>query len=96
MGILGGALEGLNINDHNRLCADEIPEGTEVEYKSALPVKTGRGLDAWHENGRIGEYARNEIAEEIIAFANTFGGVLCVGIQESNDHPRRAYYGDSA
>jgi hypothetical protein len=90
MGILGGALEGLNINDLNRLCADEIPEGTEVEYKSALPVKTGRGLDAWHENGSIGEYARNEIAEEIIAFANTFGGVLCVGIQESNDHPKRA------
>jgi len=90
MGILGGSLEALNVNDLHRLCADEIPEGTEVEYKSALPVKGGRGLDAWHEDGRIGEYARNEIAEEIIAFANTFGGVLCVGIQESSDHPKRA------
>jgi hypothetical protein len=90
MGILGGAIEALNISDLNRLCADDIPEGTEVEYKSALPVKTGRGLDAWHKDGGIGEYARNEIAEEIIAFANTFGGVLCLGIQESSDHPKRA------
>jgi len=90
MGILGGALADLTPADISRLCCDEIPEGTEVEFKSFLPVKKGRGLDTWYEGGGIGEYARNEIAEEIIAFANTYGGVLCLGVTESEDHPKRA------
>ena len=38
----------------------------------------------------VRDYARNEIAEEIIAFANTFGGAVCIGINETADHPKRA------
>jgi predicted HTH transcriptional regulator len=38
-------------------------------------------------SGSIGDYARNQIADEIVAFANTLGGVVCVGIDETQDHP---------
>jgi hypothetical protein len=38
----------------------------------------------------IGEYARNEIAKEVVAFANTYGGTILVGIDETKDKPNRA------
>jgi hypothetical protein len=89
MSIFPGPLETVAANDISQLCADQISEGTELELKSDLPAKDGR-LDSWHSGGSIGDYARNEIAEEIIAFANTAGGVVCIGIKETNDHPKRA------
>jgi hypothetical protein len=90
MGIFGGDLAALKAQDMIQLCADAVQEGTEVEYKSDLPVKGGKALDAWHTGGAVGEYARNAIAEEITAFANTMGGVVCIGIAETLDHPKRA------
>jgi hypothetical protein len=90
VGIFGGNLESLVAQHVLQVCADHVPEGTEVEYKSDLPVKGGRAQDAWHSGGAVGEYARNAIAEEITAFANTMGGVVCIGIAETQDHPKRA------
>jgi Putative DNA-binding domain len=90
VGIFGGNLESLAARDVLQVCADHVPEGTEVEYKSDLPVKGGRAQDTWHSSGAVGEYARNAIAEEITAFANTMGGVVCIGIGETPDHPKRA------
>jgi hypothetical protein len=90
MGIFGGSIESLTAHDVLQMCADQVPEGTEVEYKSDLPVKGGRTQDAWHSGGAVGEYARNAVAEEITAFANTMGGIVCIGIAETQDHPKRA------
>src|ERR1700704_4742865 len=89
MPILPETLEATTASNIQQLCADQASEGTELELKSDLPTRDGR-LDAWHTGGSIGDYARNEIAEEIIAFANTVGGVLCLGIKETADHPKRA------
>jgi hypothetical protein len=90
VGIFGGNLESLAAPDVLQVCADQVPEGTEVEYKSDLPVKDGRAQDTWHTGGAVGDYARNAIAEEITAFANTMGGTVCIGIAETQDHPKRA------
>jgi hypothetical protein len=91
LSIFGGNLESLTAPDVQQVCTDHVPEGTEIEYKSDLPTKGGRAqLDAWHSGGAVGEYARNTIAEEVIAFANTMGGVVCIGIGETQDHPKRA------
>jgi hypothetical protein len=91
MGIFGGNLESLSAHDVQQVCSDHVPEGTEVEYKSDLPTKGGRTQpDTWHSGGAVGEYARNAIAEEITAFAHTMGGVVCIGIGETQDHPKRA------
>jgi hypothetical protein len=89
MRILHEALSTVSASDIAQLCSDQIPEGTELELKSDLPSRGGRG-DPWHAGARIGDYARNEVAEEIIAFANSFGGAVCVGINETADHPKRA------
>jgi hypothetical protein len=82
-------LEAVTWADIDRLCADQVSEGTEFELKSDLPTRDGN-LHPWHSGGQLGEYARNQIAEEIIAFANTVGGVVCLGINETSDHPKRA------
>jgi Putative DNA-binding domain len=58
-------------------------------YFSRFP-KDGRGQDPWHAGKSVGQYARNVIAEEIVAFANTLGGVVCIGINETKDNPKRA------
>jgi hypothetical protein len=89
MSVFPSTLEDSTATHISQLCADQVSEGTELELKSDLPTKDGRP-DPWHSGGSIGDYARNEIAEEIIAFANTLGGVVCVGITETADHPKRA------
>jgi hypothetical protein len=89
MRILRDPLNTITAPDIVQLCDDQAAEGTELELKQALPSRAGR-QDPWHTGGAIGEYARNEIAEEIVAFANTLGGVVLIGIEETTDHPKRA------
>ena len=71
------------------LTQEKVVEGIDIEFKGSLPSK--KGDDPWIKGiNKIGDYARNEILEEIIAFANAYGGVLCIGIIESDDTPAYA------
>jgi predicted HTH transcriptional regulator len=88
--ILSEPLETITADDIRQLCADQVAEGVEFELKVDLPHKDGLGKDTWYTGGGIGDRARNEIADEIVAFANTTGGVLCLGITETAEHPKRA------
>jgi hypothetical protein len=90
MRLLQEPLETITANDIAQLCSDQVSESTELELKSDLPCKAGQQADPWHAGKSFGDYARNQITEEIIAFANTLGGVVCIGIEESTDHPKRA------
>ena len=75
--------------DIERLIEERVIEGIDIEFKKTLPSK--KGNDPWIEGkDKIGDYARNQILEEIIAFANAYGGVLCIGISESDDTPASA------
>jgi hypothetical protein len=58
-----------------QVCTDQVSEGLQLELKSDLPTS---------------EFARNQLGEEVAAFANTMGGVVLIGIEESPDHPHRA------
>ena len=61
--------------------AEAVQEDGEIEFKETLPARDGR--DAWLDGGnRIGDRARNKILEEVIAFANAYGGTLLLGISE--------------
>lgn len=83
-------LSEIDSNDIRRLVHEEVRESTEVEFKSSLPAKDGR-QDPWMKGeNKIGDRARNELLEEIIAFANAYGGHLIIGISETSDKPPRA------
>lgn len=79
----------LNHADIQRVIADQVQEGSEVEFKEALPAKDG--ADPWAAGQeRISDRARNEVVAEIIAFANAYGGTLILGVAETSDKPARA------
>ena len=82
------SLEALDATDVRHLISEQFPEGSTVEFKEALPSK--KGPEKWGEGGQLSDYARNKILEEIVAFANSYGGQLVLGIEESGDSPKRA------
>lgn len=66
-----------------------LPEGERVEFKRSLP--TGKGTrDPWEIGRQPGDKGKNEILEEVTAFANAYGGVLLLGIDESSTKPAAA------
>ncbi len=75
------AIEDLNWGDIESLVRDEVIEDLEVEFKRELELEP---------SGRVKESSRNNIARELVAFANSDGGTLIVGIEESEDDPKRA------
>ena len=83
--------EEIKLSDVQELLAGGgYPESDQVEYKQYLPGRDGP--DNWHKDQSkgIGDYARDKILSEIVAFANSHGGHLIIGIQESDDKPKRA------
>ncbi|MGB5083169.1 MAG: ATP-binding protein [Methylocystis silviterrae] len=65
----------------------ETAETIDFELKRALPAK--KGADPWMTGGKLGDDAKDELAAEIIAFANTVGGTVIVGIDEDTTHKTR-------
>lgn len=69
-----------------RLVDEKVIEGVNIDFKESLPSK--RQNDPWMESKKqISDYARNQLLEEVVAFANAYGGVLCIGISESEGTP---------
>lgn len=95
MSIHRKSLSDISIADLDALVASEARETGELEFKGTLPfvpVKNQSATsDRWIEKGdRIGDYARDQILAEVVAFANADGGTLILGINETKDEPRRA------
>jgi hypothetical protein len=65
----------------NSIIRDEAAETIDFELKRALPAKKG-AADPWMNGGKLGDDAKDELAAEIIAFANSVGGTLVIGIDE--------------
>ena len=83
-------LTELTKEDIEQIIAEAVQEGSQIEFKAMLPAKAG-SQDPWLKSGaRIGDRARNEIVEEVIAFANAYGGTLVLGISETEEKPARA------
>lgn len=83
-------LRQLDAQDIERVCAEAVQEDANVEFKSALPAKQQVG-DPWIGGASmIGDYAKTAIVKEVVAFANAYGGVLILGIEETQGKPARA------
>lgn len=72
--------------DFERFC---WPESSTVEFKQALPGRDGRD-DAWLNGGDVERYARDKLLKEVVAFANTSGGHLVLGVAETREAPASA------
>lgn len=80
----------LQAADIDVVLREEWQEGTNLELKGALPAKSPSG-DSWLQSqASVGDYARNQLVKEVIAFANAHGGTMIVGITETSDKPARA------
>lgn len=95
MSILSKAIDEIEIDDLEALISRDAQETSELEFKGKLPFKPEKGKpeteDRWIEKGdRVGEYARDQILAELIAFANADGGTLILGLHETRENPRRA------
>lgn len=95
MSILRKPLGEITVEDLQHLVDVAALESRELEFKGTLPFQPQKGhpqtADRWIEKGdRIGDYARDEILAEIVAFANADGGTLVLGLHETKDEPRRA------
>ena len=80
----------VSAEDINTLIELQIQEGNQIEFKEGLSAKGG-SPDPWVKGeDKIGDYARNSILREVVAFANAFGGTLLLGIKETKSQPATA------
>lgn len=87
--IFSKPLDEINADDIHSLVRLEVPEGERLEFKRELPGEGGK-TDNWVNGGRMSRYARDKILEEVVGFANAYGGVLVIGIAESDMKPSTA------
>jgi hypothetical protein len=88
MPMIGKPLREIDRNDLLLLCKKNWREDEQFELKQDLPSKSG--LDSWHTARTISAYARDKILAEIVAFANSYGGDLVLGMAETMDKPAAA------
>jgi hypothetical protein len=90
LGVLTKPLSIVDAADIDVMISEQVPESDVIEFKESLPGKNGE-LDPWMRGeDRVGDRAKIEVLEEVIAFANAHGGTLLIGIAETDDAPKRA------
>ncbi len=83
-------IEDLQVSDIEALVnTTKLSENDRIEYKETLPA-LGTNCDNWiNGEDSIGDYALKKITKEIVAFSNTHGGTLIIGIAEDGGSPPR-------
>jgi len=88
MPMVGKPLREIDHSDLLLLCKKKWREDKQFELKQDLPSKSGP--DSWHTARTISAYAREKILAEVVAFANSYGGDVVIGIAETIDTPAAA------
>lgn len=90
LGLYAKSLAQLSLADIEELVTLNVAEGLMIEFKRDVPGSKGK-VDPWMLGEKqIGDRAKRAIAREVVAFANSQGGWLLLGVEESDDDPRRA------
>ena len=79
-------LQEIVADDIRTLIELEVPESKQVEFKKEPPGERGKP-NPWMSGDKMGNYAKDRILKEVVAFANAYGGVLVIGIDESDTKP---------
>ena len=86
--VLTKQADRVDLSDIEALIAERVPEGAQIEFKKCLPAKGSGDPDPWMQgDDRVGDRARNEILQEVVAFANGYGGALVLGVAEDGAKP---------
>ena len=84
--ILSEPIDQITAADIRSLVTSRVPEGERMEFKRELPAKGTSGGDPWMTGQRkIGRHAKDQILKEVVSFANAYGGVLVLGIEENKN-----------
>lgn len=90
MPALRKSLDALSKADLEALIEDEWSEDELLEFKRTLSTADG-APDRWFVDQKaIGDRAKRELLAEVVAFANSYGGDLILGMEETRDKPPRA------
>lgn len=90
MPALRKALRDLAAADFQALIDDQWIEDELLEFKKTLSTSDGRP-DRWLQDGaEIGASAKRDLLAEVVAMANTYGGDVVLGIDETDSKPPRA------
>ena len=85
--VISKPADQIGLSDIEALIASQVPEGDQIEFKENLSEKGKRPGPRTDGKDQIGDRARNKLLEEAVAFANAHGGILLIGIKESNSRP---------
>jgi hypothetical protein len=78
-------------SDLDDLLSNQEPETDVLEFKRDLSNRDG-GPSPWMQGQRnIDTRPNDRLLREVVAFANTDGGWLVLGIEETENSPARAY-----
>ena len=84
--ILSKPIRDITRADIESLVASGVPEGDRMEFKRELPAEGTANQDPWmSDQKRIGSHAKKKILKEVVSFANAYGGVLVLGIEEDGE-----------
>ncbi|RUS44937.1 helix-turn-helix domain-containing protein [Cohnella sp. AR92] len=78
MRLFGKATSDLDKNDIDRLIDNQVSESIELDYKAELPILNDAG--------------KKELLADIVAMANTAGGLLLFGLKEAKEDGKNAGY----
>lgn len=76
------------LDDLVQIVDEQWSEDSTFEIKSAL--QTNKDAKGWAISGKLHASERDGLAREIVGLANNRGGLLVVGIEETDDNPKRA------
>ena len=81
--ILSKPIDQITRADIESLVTSGVPEGERMEFKRELPAEGKGNKDPWMDDQRkIASYAQKKILKGVVSFANAYGGVLVLGIEE--------------
>ncbi|MET3891054.1 hypothetical protein ABIE41_002130 [Bosea sp. OAE506] len=83
-------LDAITWDDIVALAASGVAEDAMFEFKGLLPEKNGKDHPWYGGRDLITDSTRDELAAEVVALANAYGGRLIIGIAETQDRPRKA------
>lgn len=90
MAMIRRPLTEITREDIEGLCRESVIEDEQIDFKQTIPHKEGEGRDPWRDNRDIKQYGRDQLLATLVAFANSYGGDLVIGIRDDGSQPGKA------